>query len=148
MASSLLVHVWCVHHHMDTPPQLVYKMYIMLTTPGTPTHSTHPPSYTPHTLPHTLHTPSLIHSPSYMAHYTHSHTFPSSSLPLPPPTLCSCDTGSSASTMTVCLSTFLMTSLGRAIPVSVHTSLMVEPYWMKPSLTVNSSDSPSESSTV
>ena len=63
-------------------------------------------------------------------------------------TLCSCETGSSASTTTVCLSTFLMTNLGRAIPVSVHTSLTVFPYWMYPSFTINSSDSPSLSSTV
>ena len=69
-------------------------------------------------------------------HYKHSQC-----------TLCSCDTGSSVSTTTVCLSTFRMTNRGRAIPVSVHTSLTVLPYWMYPSLTVNSSLSPSLSST-
>ena len=41
--------------------------------------------------------------------------------------LWSWDTGSSASSSAVCLSTFLMTSLGKAMPVMQHTSFTVDP---------------------
>ena len=41
--------------------------------------------------------------------------------------LCSCEIGSSASSAASCLSTFLMTSLGSAMPVIEHTSFTVDP---------------------